>query len=187
MSIKFQSLNIKTRFRIFRHFVKLFIYTDIPLLIFENNASSFLYNLACNYNLFAARQLRKSRFFLLSRHRRAICIFNYNKKHREPFHKSHEYENRRTGAIFFAEYKFSRILSPFKKGGEICAYKNYTREEYTVFLVYTQYFLPCYSFARIYRVFLQDGDLCAHWLFCKSPAVMRIFSLSIYLKKRNVT
>lgn len=124
---------------IFQKIIYLYEYFFVHL---RENASSFLYKLAYNYNLFAARQqLRKSRFFLLSRHRRAICIFNYNKKHREPFHKSHEYENRRTGAIFFAEYKFSRILSPFKKGREICAYKNYTREEYTVFLVYTILFV----------------------------------------------
>lgn len=33
--IKFQSLNIKTQFWIFRYFKKLFIYTNISLFIFE--------------------------------------------------------------------------------------------------------------------------------------------------------
>lgn len=152
----------------------------------SRHASSSLYNLAYryNYNLFAARQLRKSRFFLLRGHRHAICIFNYNKKHREPFHKSHEYENRRTGAIFFAEYKFSRILSAFKKGGEICAYKNYTREEYTVFLCCTILFALLFLCPN-----LSSFSSRKRWSSCtrlfRKPGVMRIFSLSIYLKKKK--
>lgn len=165
---------------IFQKIIYLYEYLFVHL---RENASSFLYKLAYNYNLFAARQqLRKSRFFLLSRHRRAICIFNYNKKHREPFHKSHEYENRRTGAIFFAEYKFSRILSPFKKGREICAYKNYTREEYTVFLVYTILFVLLFLWPNLSSFSSRRWSLCTR-LFCKS-GVMRIFSLSIYLIKK---
>lgn len=140
-----------------------FEYYEYFFVHLRENASSFLYKLAYNYNLFAARQqLRKSRFFLLSGHRRAICIFNYNKKHREPFHKSHEYENRRTGAIFFAEYKFSRILSRLSKKAEKYAHTKIIHGRNTRFSWCTQYFLCCYSFGRIYRVFLQDGDLCAH-------------------------
>lgn len=70
---------------------------------------------------------------------------------------------RRTGAIFFAEYKFSRILLRFeKRRRNMRIQKLYTGEIHD-FLVYTIVFFCSRSFGRIYRVFLQDDlwSLCA--------------------------
>lgn len=142
---------------IFQKIIYLYEYFFVHL---RENASSFLYKLAYNYNLFAARQqLRKSRFFLLSGHRRAICIFNYNKKHRFI-----NLTNTKTVAPvrFSSRNTNSLAFYPLSKKAEKYAHTKIIHGRNTRFSWCTQYFLCCYSFGRIYRVFLQDGDLCAH-------------------------